>query len=57
MIRPAPVAFTRMNRDSLETLVEQWGVIPHGRTMAQIHDALFELDAQLTEAARRRGDL
>ena len=49
-------AFTRLNRASLEVLAAQWGVNPHGRTVAQIQDELFILDARLVEEARRRGD-
>ena len=47
-------AFTRLKRAELEILAKKWNVEAHGKTMAQIQDDLFELDAFLTEQARRR---
>ena len=47
-------AFTKLKRAELEILAKKWNIEPHGKTMAQIQDDLFELDAFLTEQARRR---
>ena len=45
-------ALSRLNRAQLENLVLQWEVEPRGKTVAQIRDALYELDKDMREGRR-----
>ena len=47
-------ASTELWRAELENLAAKWNVECHGKTVHQIQDELFELDAFLTEQARCR---
>ena len=43
---------SRLNRAQLENLAAQWEVDPRGKTVAQIRDALYELDRDMREGRR-----
>ena len=43
---------SRLNRAQLENLAVQWEVDPRGKTVAQIRDALYELDKDMREGRR-----
>ena len=43
---------SRLNRVQLENLAVQWEVDPRGKTVAQIRDALYELDKDMREGRR-----
>ena len=45
-------ALSRLNRAQLENLAIQWEVAPRGKTVAQIWDALYDLDKDMREGRR-----
>ena len=45
-------SLSRLNRAQLENLATQWEVDPRGKTVAQIRDALYDLDKDMREGRR-----